>query len=89
MPWFGKGETLVSQLIVLKNDANGPFNTMLFWVYNVIWCTCSSICYAYLTPVTKCCRISSDGGACGGVLNKNETNKHTSYFNESLKFWTI
>ena len=47
---------------------------MLFWVYNVIWCTCSSICY--LTPVTKCCRISSDGGARGGVLNKNETNKH-------------
>ena len=24
MPWFGKGETLVSQLIVLKNDTNGP-----------------------------------------------------------------
>ena len=47
---------------------------MLFWVYNVIWCTCSSICY--LTPVTKCCRISSDGGARGSVLNKNETNKH-------------
>lgn len=47
---------------------------MLFWLYNVIWCTCSSICY--LTPVTKCCRISSDGGACGGVLTKKETNKH-------------
>lgn len=39
----------------------------------------------YLTPVTKCCRISSDGGACGGVLHKNETKKHINYFSESLK----